>query len=161
MIETTAQIPLSPETLRARVNAIARPRRGALQSPRNALRHDEHDTEKPYWGHWEASRFSLRPQSRGWWTKLPLWSTQFDGEARPAAMGSALWIRASFGTHSTSSYLVVLGLLLLTGISLMLHDLLAACIALALAAALVMTLGVKFRRGPSRIVAMLDEAGPD
>jgi hypothetical protein len=161
MIETTVQIPLSPEALRGRVNAIARPRRGALQSPRNALRYDEHDTEKPYCGHWEAARLSLRPQSRGRWTNLHLWSTQFDGEVRPAAMGSALWIRASFGAYATSSYLVVLGLLLLTGISLMLHDPFAACIPLAFAAALVMALRAKLRRDLLRFVALLDETGSD
>lgn len=156
MIEATVQLARSPESLRASINAIARPRRGGLHSPHNALKHHEDDPQKPYWGHWQESRFSLRPQSRGRWTNLHLWSTQFDGEARLSATGSELWIRASFGTYATTIYLILLSLLLFTAIAWMLHEPLTACIVLGLAAALVYGLYAQLRRGLANLMAALD-----
>lgn len=157
MIETTAQLSRSPESLRARINAIARPRRGGLHSPHSALKHHEDDPQKPYWGHWQESRFSLRPQQRSRWTNLHLWSTQFDGEVHLSATGSELWIRAGFGTYATTIYLILLSLLLFTAIAWMLHDPLAACIPLGLAAALVYGLRAQLRRGLAKLNAELDQ----
>lgn len=161
MIEITVQLPQSPASLRARINAIARPRRSALQSPRNVLRHHDEDPKKPYWGHWDESRFSLWPQQRRRWTNLHLWSPQFDGEVRPTAAGTDLRIRASLGTYATMSYLVVLGLLLFMAISLMLRAPLTACIALGFAVILACVLYAQLRCGLAGLVARLDRGEHD
>lgn len=155
MIELTVELQDRPEAVLRRVNALARPRRGGLQSPRNRLRHHDTDPGKPFWGHWEGGRFALQPQALSRWFRWHLWLPGFEGEVQPSAKGSRLWLRASFGLHATMVYSCALIVLALSGFHWLLQSQLAACIPLGLAVALVAALHAQLRSALRRLAAQL------
>lgn len=155
MIELTLEIPVSADALRARINALARPRRGVLHSPSNRLTYHQNDAAKPFWGHWDDERFHLRPQSQSAWVQTHLWSPQFDGEVEPSATGVRVRIRASYGLHATTVYGFVLILLALMGFGWILHSPLVACMPIGLGVALVGALRWQLRRAQAALVRRL------
>jgi hypothetical protein len=114
MLRMEAALMLTPAELRSRLNALARPRRGVLHSPRNELLHDKADESKPYWGHWAANRFSLSPQRVSRWHSGDQWRAHFDGELEPAPPGCIVRIRASLGLWPTITGSMTIALLLST-----------------------------------------------
>lgn len=157
MIERTLEIACSPDALRVRISAVARPRRGLVHSPDNRLAYHPDDHAKPFRGHRAGGRFRLQPQPQPQvqWLQTHLWSPQFDGEVQALATGCRLRIRASFGLYATSVYGFVLILLTLMGFSWSVHSPFEAGIPFGLAAALAYALRVQLRRALTRLIGQL------
>lgn len=155
MIERTLELADSPDALRVRINAIARPRRGLLHSPDNRLEHHRDDPAKPFWGHWEGGRFRLQPQRQSQGLQMHLWAPHFDGDVQALATGSRVWIRASFGLYASTVYGFVLILLTLMGLNWSVRSPFEAGIPFCLAAALAYWLRAQLRRALARLIGQL------
>jgi hypothetical protein len=145
MLRSSATLALTPAQLKARINAVARPRRGVLHSPRNELLHGDADDCKPYWGHWAANRFSLSPQKRSRWHTGDQWQAHFDGELEPVPQGCLLRVQTSFGFGLTLPGSVAIAVLLISAAIRLLEQTKLWLPAVALAG-LLLWLGVAWAR---------------
>lgn len=111
-----AKLPISVGTVKRRLNALARPRRGLLHTPDNSFDDSEDDPGKPWCGHWQDGRFRLRHQQVSGWHTLHQWRPHFDGQVATVEGGNMVRVQASLGTAQSVTVLLIGLALLGTGL---------------------------------------------